>query len=547
MLSFFSTVLLGSLPIAFAAPAALTGADYAPKPITCPSTPLVRAASGLSSAEASYITARKAVASAALSKWLQKVNPNLPTSNLPTVALTTSGGGYRSLLTGAGVVQALDARDSSVGTSGLYQGLTYQAGLSGGGWFLSSLAGNDYPTVSYLQKNLWSAAFAQTLLVPAGPSSETAYAQITANVIAKSVAGYEPTIVDPYGRLLSYQLLTGPNGGVMTEFSTVATLSNFTSHNAPFPIITALNANASSSDCIPPNNTIIFEFSPYEFGSFDAGLRAFTPIKYLGSILSNGKPTTPGSSCTTNYDNLGFILATSANVFNGLCAAFPSLKSISGLLPGQLTAQLETLINQTHQPTFKDLYAIYPNPFYQYQSSTSVSFQRNLTLVDGGETEQNNPLFPLLQPARNVGVILVNDNSADTSTNYPDGSQLYQTYTQAQLAGLTRMPVIPTSSIFIAEGLNIRPTFFGCNDPTKITIVFLPNYNYTFPSGQPTAKLQYSPNETEGMIRNGGQVATYGGNATFAQCLGCVIVKKTGDGAALPAVCTGCFTDLCYN
>jgi hypothetical protein len=36
------------------------------------------------------------------------------------IALTTSGGGYRSLLTGAGVIQGLDARDSNVSTSGLF-------------------------------------------------------------------------------------------------------------------------------------------------------------------------------------------------------------------------------------------------------------------------------------------------------------------------------------------------------------------------------------------------------------------------------------------
>ncbi len=52
--------------------------------------------------------------------------------------------------------------------------------------------------------------------------------------------------------------------------------------------------------------------------------------------------------------------------------------------------------------------------------------QPELTLVDGGESHQNNPLFPLLEPARSVGVILVNDNSADTSGNFPDGSELYQ-------------------------------------------------------------------------------------------------------------------------
>ena len=57
---------------------------------------------------------------------------NIAANNTKQVALTTSGGGYRSMLSGAGVIQGFDERDSSVSTSGLYQALTYQAGLSGG-------------------------------------------------------------------------------------------------------------------------------------------------------------------------------------------------------------------------------------------------------------------------------------------------------------------------------------------------------------------------------------------------------------------------------
>ena len=535
-LSALIALSLHVFPPTIAAPVAISG--YAPVPATCPSTPLVRTASGVSSSEAAYIAARKPVAAAALGNWLKKVDSSFQTSNLPTVALTTSGGGLRSLLTGAGVIQALDSRDSNVGTSGLYQGLTYEAGLSGGGWLLSSLAGNNYPTVSSLQTNLWTTAFANSLAVPNGPGAPAAFALISADITAKFAAGFLPTLVDSYGRLLSYQLLYGPDGGVSDDLSTVATLSSFTSYSVPFPVITALNVETASGACTPPDNAVIFEFSPYEFGSFDTGVNAFTQTKYLGTSLSNGLPTKP--TCEVNYDNLGFILGTSSDVFNTLCTAFPAIASTPGLV-----ATLAGLVNQTHALTFMDEYALYPNPFYQYAHSTLVSGQKNLTLVDGGESHQNNPLFPFLQPSRAIGVILVNDNSADTSANFPDGSELYQTYQQAQLAGLTKMPVIPPSSVFISKGYNIRPTFFGCNDNSKITIIYLPNHNYTFPSGQSTAKLQYSPSETDGMIKNGGQVATYGGNATFPECLGCAIVKKTG--STLPTGCAKCFTDFCYN
>ncbi|KAK0517478.1 hypothetical protein JMJ35_000633 [Cladonia borealis] len=532
----FSLLLISFLDFISSAPVVTSG--YAPVPAVCPSTPLVRTATGISSSESAYLASRLPIASAALGKWLQKVNPSFSTSNLPVVALTTSGGGLRSLLTGAGVVQAFDSRDTDLGTSGLYQGLTYQAGLSGGGWFLSSLAGNNYPTISSLEANLWTPAFADSFLVPANLAAAPAvYEQVVVDILAKQAAGYSPTIVDPYGRLLSYQLLYGPDGGVTDQLASITGLSNFTSHNVPFPIITALNVETSTGVCLPPNNTVIYEFSPYEFGSFDSGVNAFTQTQYLGSILSNGAPVIPGH-CETNFDNLGFILGTSSDVFNALCTAFPA--DATGIL-----ANFSALINETHALTFMDEFAIYPNPFYNYPHSSLVSSQKNLTLVDGGESNQNNPLFPLLQPSRNINVILVNDNSADTSANFPDGSELYQTYMQAQLAGLTKMPTVPPTSVFLANGYNIRPTFFGCNDNTKITIVYLPNHNYTFPSGESTEKVQYSPSETQGMIKNGQQVATYGMNGSFAECLACAVVKKTGD--TLPSGCQACFTTFCYD
>jgi len=103
---------------------------YAPVQTTCPSASLVRPATSINSNEASYVTARKTVANTALAAWLKKQG-SFSTSSLPNVGFTSSGGGFRALLTTAGVVQAFDSRDTKYNTSGVYQGLTYQAGLSG--------------------------------------------------------------------------------------------------------------------------------------------------------------------------------------------------------------------------------------------------------------------------------------------------------------------------------------------------------------------------------------------------------------------------------
>lgn len=151
---------------------------YAPVSASCPSTPLVREASSLSSSESAYYTARKSKADTALTAWLQKTNSSFATTDLPSIGLVLSGGGYRALLSGAGVIQGLDNRDSDLSTSGVFQALTYQTALSGGAWMTSSFAGNNWPTVSWLKNNLWEEAFADSLLVPAKLLSFLAYAQI---------------------------------------------------------------------------------------------------------------------------------------------------------------------------------------------------------------------------------------------------------------------------------------------------------------------------------------------------------------------------------
>lgn len=60
--------------------------QYVPYSATCPSTALVRPATGLSDAEQNFRTKRKAIADVALKSWLLKTNSGFGTGNLPTVS-----------------------------------------------------------------------------------------------------------------------------------------------------------------------------------------------------------------------------------------------------------------------------------------------------------------------------------------------------------------------------------------------------------------------------------------------------------------------------
>jgi lysophospholipase len=91
--------------------------------------------------------------------------------------------------------------------------------------------------------------------------------------VDKAKAGFQPTLIDVYGRLLSYQLLSTNREDLTTDglvgktFSSVVTSSNFTNHAVPFPIITSRGVNTFDGECTPMANGTQYEFvrSPPSF------------------------------------------------------------------------------------------------------------------------------------------------------------------------------------------------------------------------------------------------------------------------------------------
>jgi lysophospholipase len=156
-------------------------------------------------------------------------------------------------------------------------------------------------------------------------------------------------------------------------------------------------------------------------------------------------------------------------------------------------------------------------------------------------------LWPLIQPERSIDVIIVNDNSQDTNDFWPNGTSLYSTYSRAQGAGLTTMPLIPLPEVFLSRGYHQRPTFFGCYDVSKITIVYLPNKQYSFPSNIPDWTMKYSTNDVAAMLQNGNQVATFDGNEVYKTCFACVLLWKTHEGKGLPLSCHQCMETFCFR
>ena len=284
-----------------------------PVPVTCPTTPLVRSArNGISRDEATYIKSRKRNTDTALRNWLKGVDSAFDARDLPSIGLTTSGGGLRSLLSGAGLIQSFDARDGSYPTSGLYQALTYHSGLSGGAWLVGSLAGNNWPTISSIKASLWESTLATSLPELINPEA------IIGNLLAKNASGFAPTLVDAYSDIIALYLL--PSSGASTTLSGLTTFSNFSSSLVPYPIITTIEIGAGQ--WLPNDGSAQFEIHPFEYGSWDDKIAAFSKTMYMGTSLSDGS-VVPTGSCIQNYDSLAYVMGTSSSLFSIL---YPNLE-----------------------------------------------------------------------------------------------------------------------------------------------------------------------------------------------------------------------------
>ena len=87
--------------------------SYAPINVTCPPALIRYGSNGLSPLESRYISLRQAKTTENLKSWLNLVNMHdfnasaflKNSSNVPTLAIAFSGGGYRAMLNGAGVFQ----------------------------------------------------------------------------------------------------------------------------------------------------------------------------------------------------------------------------------------------------------------------------------------------------------------------------------------------------------------------------------------------------------------------------------------------------------
>jgi lysophospholipase len=564
---------------------------YAPAAVDCPGgsgssndsqRPSVRGAASLSPEETAWLDSRRAKTESPMRDLLKRLkiggfdvdaylgsgggSNDQAVSALPNIAISFSGGGYRALQVGAGVMAAFDSRTENATSmghlGGLLQSTTYVSGLSGGAWLTGSIFVNNFTSVTALRDDtagsVWN--FANSILE--GPEQggiqvfdKVGYYQSVADTVSrKATAGFETTLTDFWGRGLSFQLVNATEGGPAVTWSSIALTEAFQNGDMPMPIVLAVEREPDMK--LISRTTSVYEFNPFEMGTWDPTAFGFVPMQYLGSEFKNGS-IPDGTSCVAGFDNVGFIMGTSSSLFNAVLTAV-----------GQVDAPkfLKDIISAkvTELSGLNEDIADYPNPFFDVNEASNPSAKaESLRLVDGGLDFQNIPLHPVIQPVRNVDVIFAVDSSGDTEFSWPNGTALVTTYERslagAAIANGTRFPSIPDVNTMVNLGLNSRPTFFGCNS-SNITdeyvvplVVYIPNSPYSsytnFSTFQPQA---FDDSLRNANIQNGYDIATMGNasiNAEWPACVGCAILSRSlgRTGTPVPEVCAKCFQQFCWD
>jgi lysophospholipase len=223
--------------------AALVSSQGAPSKVACPSSPIIRSAGpaanqSLSPDETAYVAARaRNVLPSAWKGFLSSVTQSLPAnvqlpnyvssilapsnvtgSRFPTLAIGMSGGGYRAAHFAAGVLTALDARNTTKpsGINGVLQAATYASALSGGGWFWTSLAQADFPTIPELifptppSSNSGPSPYGGFLAQVSLLGADLGYLDaIIQELQPKQNAGLPVTLVDAWSRALARHFVNG--------------------------------------------------------------------------------------------------------------------------------------------------------------------------------------------------------------------------------------------------------------------------------------------------------------------------------------------------
>lgn len=472
----------------------------------------VREDLSLSQDEQDFLLQRKKETDQAFSKL------GIDRANLPVVATCMSGGGFRAMLSSLGFAMGLNE-------IGVFDTVTYQAGLSGSSWYLSKYMAmakerrsqNKSHPVNFQKLRADLIERAQKIRYP-NFKQQVQVAYMVAPLFKKFVY-YQPiTPVDLYGVLLGATLLDlGSPNFVNNTFSTFAPVVK--DGSVPMPIGTS----------ITKTNAHWFELTPFEVGS--AELSAFIKSFSFGRTYRKGIAVNNAPEITLHnamgfmgsafalqgFDflrhlgpNLDFLPSGLGDTLGNLMAMSDSaglFSAANSLVKDKIGVSFSELINIGKGTADKSigywqqLYdsmpygfvfiakpelgqgglgwrsqgaipaGIVPNPFYLLRDGgkgDQVFAERYAEMRDAG-IDFNLPFPPLLRDERKVNVIIAFDASSDIVTNGASALRFAEAYARKHELNY---PTI-TDADFKKASTDNMAVIGDPDDPNALTIIYI--------------------------------------------------------------------------
>ncbi|KAI6382437.1 hypothetical protein MCOR25_000730 [Pyricularia grisea] len=400
----------------------------------------VRVSTDLCEEEQVFREHRRMVTRVALARYLGLKEEDINPEDVPVIGMCGSGGGLRALVAGAGSM-------SAAADDGLFDCVTYTAGVSGSCWlqslYYSSLTNcNLDKLINHLKARLGvhiafpPAAF-QALV--SAPTNKSLLSGLVEKLKGDPNADFG--LVDVYGILLAARLLV-PKGelGVDDHNYKLSNQRKYIQSGAnPMPIYTAVRHEIPGVDDGSPNEVPTateeqkeqakqeawfqwFEISPYEFfcEEFEAGI----PTWAMGRRFQDGKDVPLPGGFHLPEIRMPLLLGMFGSAFCATLSHYyreirPLVQNLSGWIGFDelITGRNEDL-SKVHpiDPT------ALPNPVYQMNGKLpkttpqSVIHSEYIKLMDAGMSN-NLPIYPLLRPGREVEIVIAFDASADIKTD----------------------------------------------------------------------------------------------------------------------------------
>ena len=399
----------------------------------------VRVSQQLCPEEVAFRQKRREHVVRALAKYLDIKEDDIDPDDVPTIAICGSGGGLRAMMAGAS--SYLCAQQA-----GLYDCVTYTAGVSGSCWlqslYFSSLGKQDFEHLIQHMKNRAGThiAFPPTALklVTSAPTNKFLLSGWVEK--AKGDPGGSYGIVDIYGLLLAARFLV-PKGDLDVQDHDLK-LSNQRDFldgryagQHPMPIYTAVRheipiqeaKEEAKEEGRPVAEKIEekakkeawfswFEMSPFEVFCEDFG--AGIPTWSLGRPFRKGRNIVLESGVALPELRQSLLFGLWGSAFCATLSHYRHELKLAGLVAWN---QVEQLLEEKND----DLVRIHPiepasipNFVMDMQDQLpstvpeTVFKTDHLQLMDAGMSN-NLPIYPLLRPGRDIDVLIAFDASAD--------------------------------------------------------------------------------------------------------------------------------------